>query len=88
MIHEKIELYKGQEHPYMDTYVLSGVYDGAESRVDAPRGAVVVVPGGGYSMTSRREAEPIAMKFAAEGYHTFVIWYRTMPKKYTPRKRC
>ena len=28
-------------------------------------------------MTSDREAEPIAMKFAGEGYNTFVLRYTT-----------
>lgn len=39
------------------------------------RPAVLVIPGGGYSFCSDREAEPIAMLFASEGYHTFVLRY-------------
>lgn len=39
------------------------------------RPAVLVIPGGGYSFCSDREAEPIAMLFALEGYHTFVLRY-------------
>lgn len=39
------------------------------------RPAVLVIPGGGYRMCSDREAEPIAMLFAKEGYHTFVLRY-------------
>ena len=39
------------------------------------RPAVLVIPGGGYRMCSDREAEPIAMLFAQEGYHTFVLRY-------------
>ena len=39
------------------------------------RPAVLVIPGGGYGMCSDREAEPIAMLYALEGYHTFVLRY-------------
>lgn len=39
------------------------------------RPAMLVIPGGGYSFCSDREAEPIAMLFALEGYHTFVLRY-------------
>lgn len=39
------------------------------------RPAVLVVPGGGYQMTSDREAEPIALAFAAQGFQTFVLRY-------------
>ena len=39
------------------------------------RPAMLVIPGGGYGMCSDREAEPIAMLYALEGYHTFVLRY-------------
>ncbi len=42
------------------------------------RPAVIVFPGGGYAFTSDREAEPIAMKFLAEGFHVFVLRYSVM----------
>lgn len=41
----------------------------------APRPTVLVVPGGGYSMCSDREADPIAMPYLAAGFHTFVLRY-------------
>lgn len=44
------------------------------------RPAVLVIPGGGYGFCSDREAEPIAMLFALEGYHTFVLRYRVGQK--------
>ena len=56
--------------PCLDTYIL----DGAKSR-----GAVLVLPGGGYGFTSEREGEPIAAQFAAEGFHAFVLWYSVAP---------
>jgi len=36
---------------------------------------VLVIPGGGYSFCSEREAEPIALKFLANGYHAGVLRY-------------
>lgn len=39
------------------------------------RPAVVVIPGGGYNHVSDREADPVALQFAAAGYHTFVLYY-------------
>lgn len=42
------------------------------------RPAVVVLPGGGYSMTSRREGEPVASAFLAQGFQVFVLWYLTV----------
>ncbi|GAA0177690.1 alpha/beta hydrolase [Clostridium sediminicola] len=59
--------------PTMDTYILSG---------EKKRPAILVCPGGGYEFTSEREAEPIAMKFNAAGYHTFVLNYSVSPRKH------
>lgn len=39
--------------------------------------SVVVVPGGSYWTTSEREAEPVAMRFYADGYNVFVLRYTT-----------
>lgn len=39
------------------------------------RPGVLVIPGGGYSMCSDREAEPIALAFLAKGYAAFVLRY-------------
>ena len=39
------------------------------------RPAVVVVPGGGYGMVSKREGEPIAHAFLARGYQVFILTY-------------
>lgn len=41
------------------------------------RPMVVVVPGGGYCYVSPREADPIALQFAAAGYHTAILTYST-----------
>ena len=39
------------------------------------RPVVVVVPGGGYNHVSVREADPVALQFAAAGYHTAILTY-------------
>ncbi len=44
------------------------------SYLDA-RPAVVVCPGGGYWWCSDREADPVAMQFAAQGYQVFLLYY-------------
>ncbi len=37
--------------------------------------AVIICPGGGYTMTSEREAEAIALRYFAHGYQAFVLRY-------------
>lgn len=46
----------------------------------ARRPAVVVIPGGGYNHLSDREADPVALQFAAAGYHAFVLTYGVGPQ--------
>lgn len=46
------------------------------------RPAVIICPGGGYEHTSNREAEPIAMRYLAAGYHAFVIRYHVAPVRF------
>ena len=71
MLTEKINL---GENPgvTLTTYIL-------DSSPEMPnmlrRPAVLVIPGGAYKMCSDREAEPIAMAFAAQGYNAFVLRY-------------
>lgn len=43
------------------------------------RPAVIICPGGGYTFTSEREAEPIAMKYCGAGFHSFVLDYSIAP---------
>lgn len=59
--------------PSLDTYILKG---------NKVRGAVLICPGGGYGHTSEREAEPIALKFNAAGFHAFVVYYSVAPRKH------
>lgn len=51
---------------------------------DAKRPCLVILPGGGYSRISPREAEPIALHFLPLGYHTFVVHYTPGPEHNFP----
>ena len=53
------------------------------------RPVVVVVPGGGYNHVSAREADPVALQFAAAGYHTAVLDYAIceQAKNYLPLRQ-
>ena len=46
------------------------------------RPAIIVFPGGGYEFLSDREAEPIALAFAAQGYCSFILKYAVKPAVY------
>ena len=39
------------------------------------RPAVIVCPGGGYVYCSPREAEPVALRYCAKGFHAFILRY-------------
>ena len=46
------------------------------------RPTVVICPGGGYSGTSDREAEPIAFQFVAEDCNAIVVRYSCAPARF------
>ena len=58
------------------TATLTAYVPAANPKV-APRPAVVICPGGGYSFISPREAEPIARKFLGAGMNAYVLRYTT-----------
>lgn len=47
-----------------------------------PRGAVIVLPGGGYRMRAEHEGDPIARWVNSLGYHAFVVSYRVAPHRH------
>lgn len=49
---------------------------------NARRISVLICPGGGYSIVSFREAEPVALAFTAFGYNAFVLNYECDPVRY------
>lgn len=81
MIHEKITI-RLQDSSYeaaLYTYILDNSPEIDPNRV---RPIVVLCPGGGYEMTSDREAEAIAMQFLAAGCHAAVLRYSVAPARY------
>lgn len=46
------------------------------------RPLILICPGGGYGYTSDREAEPLAMRYLAMGYHAAVLRYSVAPAVY------
>lgn len=49
---------------------------------DRTRTTVLVIPGGGYEMTSDRESEPIALQFLAADCNAFALRYSCRPATY------
>lgn len=49
--------------------------DETEEIPNAPHPAMVILPGGAYEICSRREAEPVAIRFVSEGFVVFVLSY-------------
>lgn len=72
MISEVIKLYEDRNDVTLTTYILQ---DSPQLLAGGRRPAVIICPGGAYLDCSDREAEPVAMKFASMGYHTFVLRY-------------
>jgi acetyl esterase/lipase len=59
------------------TCYLSGTSPNLRNAIARP--GIVVFPGGGFTGTSDREAEPVAMSWLAEGYNAFVLRYTVGP---------
>ena len=71
MKHEVIKL-TTDTNATLTTYVLD---DGEYGRKGRKRPAVIICPGGGYTMISQNEGEPVALYFNRHGYHAFVLDY-------------
>lgn len=81
MRHEKIDIViedaeVSESQPALYTYILDNTPSIDENR---KRPAVLICPGGGYIMTSDREAEPIAIRMNAMGFHAFILRYSVAP---------
>ena len=81
MIHKKIEIKaRGMEAVgNLYTYFLDS---SIEMRPNEKRPVILMCPGGGYEVTSDREAEPMAMQFLAMGYHVAILRYSVCPVRY------
>ncbi len=70
MGHETVfKLYIPNEDPTVSCYTPS-------------RPTVIVLPGGGYCITSEREADAIALRFLARGYNAGILYYSCAPSRY------
>ena len=85
MIHERIDINpdygkvhaaKPGEQPYLVTYVQP---ESEELIRSHKRPAVIICPGGAYRMKSDREAEVVALRYLAAGFHAFVLQYSVRP---------
>ena len=81
MIHKKISVKIGEHHPTAEitTYMIGNSEELYDGRL---RPLIIICPGGGYAMTSDREAEPIAMQYLAKGYHAVILRYSVEPARY------
>lgn len=82
MISERINIWQGYKYdgegadgfrPTLTSYILDG-----EHR----RPLVMICPGGGYGFVSPREAEPVAVKLNAAGFHACVLDYSVAPRRH------
>ena len=71
MTTKTINLYDKDERVTLTTYI----HDDAPELNAPPRPAVIVLPGGGLTFLSEREAEPIALSFLSGGCNAFVLRY-------------
>lgn len=90
MIHKKLELkefftFLGENdaNPTLEIYL---PYD-AMGRNDRKRPCLLICPGGGYSICSLRESEPIALEFLPEGFNVFILNYTCAPAKFPTQIR-
>ena len=81
ILQERIELCPERKWGHLDALCSLPTAEYKEKR-----GAMLVIPGGGYSIVSEREAEPVARKFYAEGYNTFTLYYSVKPENITDEK--
>ncbi len=72
MITRRVPIGSDSPDVFLEAYLLN---DSPAFQTGARRPAVIICPGGAYLRTSDREAEPIALRFLARGYHAFVLRY-------------
>lgn len=84
MIYRRVE-FKNicEELKESEAYFCAYVPDNSEEiNIDRKRPTIIICPGGGYGFTSDREAEPVALRFMAEGYNAIVLRYSISPIRY------
>jgi acetyl esterase/lipase len=74
VIIHKTQLYEDKPDVILTSYILE---DSPSFLNGGRRPAVIVCPGGAYLYCGEREGEPVALRFAAMGYHAFLLRYST-----------
>lgn len=62
--------------------LISYILDGVSVEQNRRRPAVIVCPGGGYTVCSDREREPVITQFLSMGCHGFCLNYSVNPSRY------
>lgn len=71
--------------PILTTYIQ---YNMTEMKQETrKRPTLLICPGGGYSMCSQRESEPIALAFMPFGMNAFILNYSVAPNKFPTQIR-
>lgn len=84
MIYEKLRI-KDISRKLKNSEAIISAYipeNSEEININKKRETIIISPGGGYEFTSDREAEPIALKFVAQGFNAVVIRYSIAPVRY------
>lgn len=69
---EMIPLFAGVSNAALVAYIQEASIDQGAPKA---RPAVIICPGGAYIGITEKEAEPVALRFIASGYHVFVLKY-------------
>lgn len=76
MLTEKFPIYAdGTIEATLYTYI----QDKGRNMMMDKRPLILMCPGGGYNSTTDREAEPIAVRFLAQGFHVAILRYSCKP---------
>ncbi|MFC6171176.1 alpha/beta hydrolase [Loigolactobacillus jiayinensis] len=78
LIHETVN-YQSEPSAELTGYLID---NSPQIDTTRTRPAVIICPGGGYEMTSDREAEPVALQIMASGAQAFVLRYSVSPIRY------
>ncbi len=65
-----------------DAKLVTYIQEYSDSLMIEKRPLILLCPGGGYSKTSDREAETVALQFLAMGYHAAILRYSCEPVRF------
>ena len=79
----RMEIFKIQVEGSMpDTKMTVYIQETSPELLMNKRPMILLCPGGGYHWTSDREADPLAVRFLAMGYHVAILRYSCAPAGY------